>query len=310
MRKRKTQLDVELFTLDPCLFLEKAIKEYVATSPINCLTAFDNAPIFDEPIVAFASGDDPIFQDFRRVIGVQHLTPREALEKHIQTKQWNYGVKSHMEHVSVISYAMPETYETRLTTRHSPYGGSLRHNHTRWRGEVFQKSIQHYLVSLLEIMGYDAVAPRRAPFFEWANTPDGVMVNWSERHVAYASGLGTFGLNGLLITSKGCAHYLGSVVCDVVLTPTSRPYDHHMAYCLSHRYGKCRKCMERCVGGAINEQGRSIEKCRHYMRYVQPEKLKEMGAMEGLIGMAITCGLCWTGVPCEDRIPGPEALGK
>ena len=77
-----------------------------------------------------------------------------------------------------------------------------------------------------------------------------------------------------------------------------------------YRYGKCRKCMERCAGGAISEQGHSNEKCRHYIRNVQPEKLKELGEMEGLIGMVITCGLCWTGVPCEDRIPVPEVLGN
>jgi len=299
----KNRLDVELFKSNPCLFLENAIKEYVATSPINCLTTFENAPIFDEPVVVFADGDDPIFQDLKTVIGDFHLTPREALEKHIKSKQWNYGVKDHIERVSVISYVLPEPYETRLSTRQSPYGGSLRHNHTRWRGEVFQKSIQHYIVSLLEIMGYDAVAPRRAPFFEWTNTPDGVRVNWSERHIAYASGLGTFGLNGLLITPKGCAHYLGSVVCDVALAPTPRLYNHHMAYCLSHRYGTCRKCMKRCLGGAISEQGHSNLKCRQYIREVQPAKLKESVGLEGLIGMVITCGLCWSGVPCEDRIP-------
>ena len=34
---------------------------------------------------------------------------------------------------------------------------------------------------------------------------------WSERHVAYVSGLGTFGLSGGLITAKGQAVRLGSV---------------------------------------------------------------------------------------------------
>jgi hypothetical protein len=66
--------------------------------------------------------------------------------------------------------------------------------------------------------------------------------------------------------------------------------------------------MKRCVGGAISEQGHSVVRCRDYIRNVQPGKLKELGATEGLIGMAITCGLCWTGVPCEDRIPTPEVL--
>jgi hypothetical protein len=58
------------------------------------------------------------------------------------------------------------------------------------------------------------------------------------------------------------------------------------------------------------KQGHSIVKCRHCIRYTQPGKLREMGAMEGLIGQVITCGLCWTGVPCEDRIPALEALEK
>jgi hypothetical protein len=39
-------------------------------------------------------------------------------------------------------------------------------------------------------------------------------------------------------------------------------------------------------------------------------KLKESGATEGLIGMVASCGLCWSDVPCEDRIPAPEALGN
>jgi len=298
----KNRLDIELFKLNPCFFFENAIKEYFATSPINCLTEFNNSPIFDEPVIVFANGDDPIFQDLKKVIGDFHLTPREALEKHVQSKQWKYGVKDHIENVSVISYILPEPYETRLSTRQSPYV-SQRHNHTRWRGEVFQKSLQNYVVSLLEIQGYDAVAPRRAPFFEWINTDHGVRVNWSERHVAYASGLGTFGLNGLLITSKGCAHYLGSVVCDVALRPTLRAYDNHVAYCAFFRDKSCRKCIERCAGGAISEQGRSIEKCRQFLKDVQPGKLKELGKLEGLIGMGPSCGLCMTNVPCEDRIP-------
>jgi hypothetical protein len=85
MINRKSRLDVELFKSTPCFFLENAIKEYVATSPINCLTAFDNAPIFEEPVVVFANGDDPIFQDLKTVIGDFHLTPREALGKHVQS---------------------------------------------------------------------------------------------------------------------------------------------------------------------------------------------------------------------------------
>jgi epoxyqueuosine reductase len=307
MMDKQTRINVADFKSNPTLFLENAIKDYFATSPINCLTEFNHAPIFDEPLIVFADGDDPIFQNLKKVIGEFHLTPREALEKHIASKQWKYGAKTQVKEVSVISYTLPEPYETRLSTHQAPYGVSRRHNHTRWRGEVFQKSLQNYIVSLLEIQGYDAVAPRRAPFFEWMNTESGVQVNWSERHTAYASGLGTFGLNGLLITKKGCAHYLGSVVCDVALRPTGRAYESHVAYCPFFKDRSCQKCMDRCAAGAISEKGRSIEKCRSYFRDVQPGKLRESVGIEGLIGMGASCGLCMTNVPCEDRIPVSES---
>jgi epoxyqueuosine reductase len=51
---------------------------------------------------------------------------------------------------------------------------------------------------------------------------------WSHKHIAYRCGLGQFGRNQLLVTSKGCAGRLGSAVVDVKLeydTPlTPRSY--------------------------------------------------------------------------------------
>jgi epoxyqueuosine reductase len=299
-------LDTELFQANPSLFLENAIKEYAATSPLNCLTTFNNAPFFDEPVVAFANGDDALFQDLKSVIGEFHLTPREAMEKHVQAQRWRYGVKSSMENISVISYATPIPYETRLDERVSTYGGSTRYNHTRWRGEIFRNNLRNYVISLLEIMGYNALAPGGAGFFELKSTPNGLIANWSERHIAYVSGLGTFGLNGLIITYKGCAVYLSSIVCDVALTPTPRAYNHYMAYCLFHQDKSCRQCIERCLGEAIGEQGRGNIKCRESMGQKQTPTLKKLGLDKDLIGSAPACGLCSTRVPCEDRIPSSK----
>jgi hypothetical protein len=302
MTIREASLDVKLFKSNPCLFLEKVIKEYVAHSPINRLVAFDDAPIWGEPAVAFANGDDPIFQSFKTIIDEFHMTPREALEKYIKAKEWNYGLKE-LENVSVISYVLPIHIGTRDIERNAPYGGTRRMNHFRWMGEVFWRNLEHYVASLLEIMGYHAFAPGRSPFFQRKELADGARVNWSERHVAYAAGLGTFGLNGLLITSKGCAHFVESVVCDIALAPTPRPYNHHQAYCPFFRDKSCRKCIDRCVAGAISEKGRDILICRKNLGHDQRVKLKELGLDEGYIGRAPTCGLCMTNVPCEDRIP-------
>ena len=62
MTIREASLNVELFKSNPCRFLERVIKEYVSTSPINRLVEFDDAPIWGEPVVAFANGDDRSFR--------------------------------------------------------------------------------------------------------------------------------------------------------------------------------------------------------------------------------------------------------
>jgi len=66
-------LNREQFKQNPSLFLEKAIKEHIVGSPDNCFQALDDGPIFDEPLVGFADGDAPIFQDYKKIIGDFHL---------------------------------------------------------------------------------------------------------------------------------------------------------------------------------------------------------------------------------------------
>ncbi|MGD0660849.1 MAG: hypothetical protein ABSD38_22535 [Syntrophorhabdales bacterium] len=298
----EASLDTVLFRSNPNMFIEKVIKEYVAHSPLNRHVEFDDAPLWEEPIVAFADGDDPIFETYKTIVDEFHMTPREALKKYIQSKGWNYGLEEHPP-VSVISYILPVAKGARDADRDSPHGGSYRYNHFRWLGEVFWRNLENYVASLLEIMGHHAFAPGRSIFFQRKELADGARVNWSERHIAYAAGLGTFGLHGLLITKKGCAHWAESVVCDIALTPTPRPYNYYQAYCPFFKDRSCKACIGRCKAGAISEKGRDILICRKYLGHDQRVKLKEAGLDKGYIGKAPTCGLCMTNVPCEDRMP-------
>ena len=299
----KRGLDTELFRANPCEFLSDAIKKYVRTSPLNHLTAFDNEPIVDEPIVAFADGDDEIFRDFKSVIGEFHLTPREIMEKYVAGKNWRFGSTQNIDSIGIVSWALPLTKNTRLMERKTPLGGSPRYNHSRWIGIKFYESVEQYVASLLEILHCNAVAPTQSKFFEIKKMPeDWMAANWSERHVAYACGLGTFGLNGLMITSRGSAVYLSSVVCDKALTPTPRN-PNPRANCPFYQDGSCGQCIEHCPGSAINEQGRSNVACLKNLRDEQTVKVKSLGLDKDLIGPAPSCGQCSIGVPCEDRIP-------
>lgn len=55
------ELYLERFTTSPSLFLEKAIKEYAASSPGDRHPAFNGGRVFDESLVGFAGGDDATF---------------------------------------------------------------------------------------------------------------------------------------------------------------------------------------------------------------------------------------------------------
>ncbi len=295
------QLDKGRFEKNPSLFLEQAIKEYVRASPGNHLPAFDDRAIFDEPLVGFADGDDPIFQDYKSIIGDFHLTPREVFARHLEEQG---GDEKQPPGVSVISFVLPVVYETRLSMRRESRVPSLRWNHTRWQGQELINELAKYLVSLLEELGYQAIAPDQASFYGSFDASPGLrMSNWSLRHIAYAAGLGTFSLNDALITPRGMAMRLGSVVSDIALEPSPRVYENHLANCLFYRDKSCRRCIERCPAGAISEEGHDKIRCREFLVSEQPALLKELGREEGYVGSYIGCGLCQTKVPCEARIP-------
>ncbi|MDY6824326.1 MAG: hypothetical protein SWH68_11110 [Thermodesulfobacteriota bacterium] len=59
---------------------------------------------------------------------------------------------------------------------------------------------------------------KRYPNVGWASP-------WSHRHIAYAAGLGKFGMHDFLITEKGCTHRLGSFVVHKKLQPNRQRSD-------------------------------------------------------------------------------------
>ncbi|MGA2331894.1 MAG: epoxyqueuosine reductase [Syntrophales bacterium] len=292
------------FDSNPKRFIERAINNFVRTSPANQLASFNDQPIFDKPLIGFADGDDPLFVEFKKLVHEKHLTPREILTLHL--KETLKHETAEVESVSVISFVLPIHKETRLSNAQEKEGPSLRWNHTRWQGQDFIIELSKYLVSLLESMGFSAVAPDLSPFFEILLLPGGFASKWSHRHIAYAAGLGTFSLNDGFITSQGLAVRLGSVVTNLKLEPSARPYTHYLANCLFYAKGKCGKCIRRCPGGAISGKGHDKLKCFKILYETQKPWLEGVHG-QGYIGKYAGCGLCQTGVPCENHIPAAES---
>ena len=225
------------------------------------------------------------------------------MEKYVAGKRWRFGITGHTDRISVVSWALPLTREVRVPERTSPFGGSPRYNHARWIGIQLYENLEKYVASLLEVLRCNAVAPTQSRLFEIKEMPgEGLAANWSERHVAYACGLGTFGLNGLMITARGCAVYLGSVVFDRAVTPTSRAAS-HVANCPYYTDESCGLCIEHCIGSAISKEGRSNMECLRNLRDEQSNRVISHGLDKDLVGLAPSCGRCSTGLPCEDKIP-------
>jgi len=276
--------------------LVSAIQNYVATSPLNRLRDLDGSPIWEQPLVGFAGGDDPLFELYKSVVAPDHWTPRQALAELVGGP----GDPSAFPHVGVVSWILPTAALTKLSNREMADGPSVRWNQTRFQGEEFNDSLRRYVVDWLRAKGLLAVAPVIHPDFHRTQGPYGLASTWSERHIAFAAGLGTFSLSDGLITAKGIAHRCGSVVANVDWPATPRPYSDHREYCPYAQDGSCGACIERCPAKAIGPLGHDKDRCDRH----QTVTLADWRQRPGYIGEYLACGLCQTGVPCESEIPG------
>ncbi|MEW6623903.1 MAG: epoxyqueuosine reductase [Bacillota bacterium] len=250
-------------------YLERQIEEYVKSSPLNEVKEINLGGIFDAPLIGIADSRDPLFDNLKNieVIGPHHLTPNDWLN----------------EAKSVISYFLPFSETIRkanrddgLPAREWVYG--------RIEGEALNTQLRKFVVSLINDVGGAALAPVLDQRFSVVDRRS----NWSERHVAYIAGLGTFGLSKSFITQKGCAGRIGSIVTNLRLTPTSREYSSIYDYCTM-----CGECIARCSSEAITMEGKHIPTCANYINnQVLPLFTPRYG-----------CGKCQTAVPCEYERP-------
>ena len=273
--------------------ITSVIAEFMG-SQANRLAPDRDEPAFDQPLVGVSRADDPIWEAIVAHIGV-HWRAAEAFALAFPDSP------APARDLRIISWVLPQTKATRDDHLRSKGLPSMRWSLARHYGEMVNEGLRRRLVEALADMDVRAVAPVLLPQWGYRESRDwGFASNWSERHAAFAAGLGTFGLSDGLITARGKAVRVGSVVAAMDLDATPRPYgDDHHAYCLHFRKGSCRACAKRCPAGAISPGGHDKPACKAYVRgpassFVEREQL----------GFPVnSCGLCQTGVPCEERIP-------
>ena len=270
--------------------VKRRIEEVVACHPDNRHLCGGN-PIFEAPCVGFAEGNDPLFKSYKTIIGPFHLTPLELLQA---------AGFSQATCASVVCWILPVARETRASNRKQRKYPSKLWAHTRYYGELFNDVVRREVSEFIRARGAVAVAPVLEQLFKVHRSNDDRPIgsNWSERHIMYAAGLGTFSVNDGFITERGIAMRCGSVVTDLQFQPTPRIALKHDLFCRYRSKGECGRCMQRCPAGAITAGGHDKQRCEAYIREIVGPAVQQAYAVK-----TTGCGLCQTAVPCEARIP-------
>ena len=267
---------------------ENAIKDYIQQSADNYIKKeialrpeLEGMCIFDEPIFGYASAGDPYFEEVKKpgIIGPHFIAPTE----------WLSGAKT------VISMFLPFSKQIRSANQQNMSWPADEWLHGRIEGQHLQDMACRFAVDLFKKENYFALAPmldsrfsRISPLTDDKTNKDFYTSNWSERHVAYATGLGTFGLSKGLISRKGVAGRYMSIITDACFEPDKRPYIGIYDYC-----SNCGTCARNCPSSAISkEKGKNCYPCSEFAGLIRAKHTPRFG-----------CGKCQVNVPCEAKAP-------
>ncbi len=198
------------------------------------------SPMWEKPLVGIAAGDDPYYDFLKEHIGSFHWNPMEVF-------QLKYPGSVSKESLRVVSMAFPQSMDTKLAQSKEKNAPAREWIVSRGEWEPLMIEFSGKMVAKLESLGVRSVSIDLLPEFSTAKSETlGLASKWSHRHSAYLAGLGTFGLSEGLITEKGKAVRITSLIVEAPLTPSVRPYQSPYEWCLYYKNGTCGACMKRC----------------------------------------------------------------
>jgi epoxyqueuosine reductase len=296
--------------------LNNALKEYLElffdASKLNRLPKqVGGEKIFSSPLIGVAKGDDPIFLKFKEVVGPEHYTPHEM---------WNLNMKKRVlaNQLRVLSIIFPFSQKIReeglkpIKLKRILIPSEYYSIARNYANEFIAISMEK-VIKFIEKKGFNGVAGVLSAHFT-VFTKKKLYSNWSERHIAFAAGLGTFSLHEGLITEVGCNVRLGSIITDCPLEVTPRNNDDPYSNCLFFSNGTCKECIDKCPINAITENGHDKVLCNKYrlmvsrkmvprlQPYLKPHfrRINNEWTEESY---PVGCAFCQFGVCCMDKNP-------
>lgn len=247
--------------------LESLIIEFVREYPKNQNTKSK----WQVPLIAYADADNEEFNTLKKVVSPTHALPKDFLS----------------EAKTVVAYFIP--FDEAITKSNI----NEKYTSKEWAIAYIETNklifnLNTFIMNELEKLGYKSnVIPATHNF-----DTQKLISDWSHRHVAYIAGLGTFGLNNMIITEKGCCGRVGSFVTDIKIKPTQKTEAEN---CLYKSMNICKKCVDRCVNDALKTESFDRHKCY--------EMCLENDRFHSELGLVDVCGKCLVNVPCATKNP-------
>ncbi len=280
--------------------MKKEIVEYIKEYIEEYQRRDSIATQYGQPLIGFADAWHPYIQNLPKLISTSHDLPQDVLP----------------DAKTIIAYFIPFTKELANTNRvqsaaafaaqngafagTNPDGFSLASPEWARAYEETNALFAELNAALIDFIhakaGHAGITPKATTFDQQLLISD-----WSQRHIAFAAGLGTFGLNNMLITKHGCCGRYSTVITNLDLKPDA-PVEGE--YCLYKKNGSCGICVKNCPTGALTTDGYDRVKC--YALCKENAKIYtkfgssytgEDGTSANSIGSEV-CGKCVTGSPC------------
>lgn len=233
------------------------------------------------PLVGYADARHPYIQNLPRLVGPTHALPQDVMP----------------DARIVICYYLPFTRALARSNATGTHIASPEWAQAYEETNALFSVLNDHLIEWLTSCGVSAAVAPQARTFD----TDLLVSDWSFRHFAYAAGLGTFGLNNMLITRKGCCGRYNTLVTNLSVEP-DQPLDEEL--CLYKKNGTCMVCVRNCPVGALDVGSYDRHRCREVLlenAAAYPEggsTYVDESTGKGNSPGTDVCGKCVTQSPC------------
>ena len=245
--------------------INSTINNYEQKDQVNSL--------WDNPIIEIISVKNEKIELLKKYVSVKHFKPYDILP----------------DAKSIISFFIP-FQENIVNSNINGIMASEKWATAYIKTNELIKNINDNIEHLMGQKGYKVGKIHATHNFN----PEELISNWSHRHIAYIAGIGTFGINNMIITKKGCCGRFGSIIINYELSEYKQKNE-IKEKCLNKINGTCGICQRKCIVNAYGNSKFNRHKC-----YEQCLKNVEYYKH---IGYADVCGKCLVGLPCSIKEP-------